>query len=464
MSFTSFHFLFFLLIVLSLYYFLDRKKQNWLLFIASYIFYGWWDWRFISLLFLSTTFAYFSGLWIDRAETDRKRWWIACFSNAVQLIVLIYFKYFNFFVDSLQPYAEQLGISAWMPAFKILVPVAISFYTFHTLSYTIDIQRKQALPTTDFIAFAVFISFFPQLVAGPIARASHLLPQTLTDRKPSYELFFEGAYFCVWGYFKKVMIADNLGVAVGKMLENPDQLTFGNALLTVYAFSFQIYCDFSGYSDIARGLSKMMGFELQLNFNKPYFSIDPSEFWQRWHISLSSWLRDYLYIPLGGNRGGAFRTYFNLSLTMLIGGIWHGANWTFVAWGAYHGLLLIAYRLFAPNIAKTAYPWWKSVLLRVAFFHLIGISWLLFRADNFKQAWAWLKGFTKFGSIDVSNFQKLVFVVPLLIVEFFEYRSKKEGIILTWPWPIRTAIYLVIYALLVSMGQWSAGAFLYFQF
>jgi len=464
MIFTSFAFLALLLIVLPLYYAVPFRAQNVLLLIASYVFYGWWDWRFLGLLFFSTILDYFIGLALERYSAQGVRKAIIVFSISTQLILLGFFKYYNFFISSFASLMEQFGIPVYLPLLSVILPVGISFYTFHTISYTVDIYRRIAKPTTDFVGFALFISFFPQLVAGPIARASHLLPQCLAPRKPTWSKFFEGCYFFYWGLFKKVVVADNLAVIVDRAFNQPDQLNAFSALLGVYAFAWQIYCDFSGYSDMARGCSKWMGFELQVNFNVPYLAVDPSDFWRRWHISLSTWLRDYLYIPLGGNRCSVARVNFNLMVTMILGGLWHGASWTFVLWGLYHGLLLIVYRVLCPTLSTDIKSVWKKCFHQIFFFHLVCISWLLFRSQNYSELGSYIAGFLRWPVWDKVMLVKVCFALPVFVLEYFIYRSGKQNRFLEFPIWIRIIVYVCIYWALISFGRWGGEGFIYFQF
>ena len=466
MSFTSIEFAGLLLAVLSAYYFLGFRAQNWLLLAASYYFYASWDWRCLGLLVGSTAVGYGTGLVLAAPRFTRHRLAILYASNALQLAVLGLFKYYGFFARSAAELIARFGVSDSIPALDLVLPIGISFYTFHTLSYTIDVYRGDVRPTRDFVAFALFISYFPQLVAGPIARAGHLLPQTLAPRSPTVALFFEGSYLILWGLVKKVVVADNLAPVVDEAFAAPARLTAFTALLTAYAFAIQIYCDFAGYSSIARGCAHLMGFSLTRNFQTPYFSADPSEFWRRWHISLSSWLRDYLYIPLGGNRYGSAWTYCNLMVTMLLGGLWHGASWTYVLWGAYHGALLGVYRAVAPDLSKTlrAAPWGHRALHQLWFFHLTCLGWLVFRAGDFRNLTDVLAAFARPGLGDQRDFAKLALAAPVAVVEFAEYRARREGIILTLPWPARLAIYLACYLALVTLGKWQGAGFIYFQF
>ena len=347
MQFNSYQFALFFSALLPAYWLLrnQRGAQNVLLLGAGYYFYGCWNPRFLALLILSTLVDYSCGLWIDRFESRRGRRWMLAISVVLNLGVLGYFKYYYFFAESLQALLLRGGasVSLWHVK-KVVLPIGISFYTFQSMSYVIDVYRREIKPTRNLIQFAAFVSFFPHLVAGPIMRATSLLPQVCSRRRFDLKQFYEGAYLIFWGLVKKVVVADNLALLVNDLFGRWQSLDGGLSLLAVYAFAFQIYCDFSGYTDIARGVGKCLGFEIPLNFNLPYFATSPRDFWSRWHISLSNWLRDYLYIPLGGSRSSSLLTCRNLMLTMVLGGLWHGAAWTFVAWGFYQGVLLVLHR------------------------------------------------------------------------------------------------------------------------
>jgi D-alanyl-lipoteichoic acid acyltransferase DltB (MBOAT superfamily) len=385
--FNSLEFAVFLVFVLALYLCLPQRAQNRMLLVASYVFYGAWDWRFLGLIALSTLIDYAVGLRIAASDDParRKRWVVV--SIVSNLGILGAFKYAGFFAASLGRLGEALGLDVSPPVLSIVLPVGISFYTFQTLSYTIDVYRGLLKPTRNLLDFALFVSFFPQLVAGPIERATRLLPQIEGARRTTSQQLASGAWLILWGTFKKVVVADNLGALVNAVYAPGAEPTGLEVLFATYAFAFQIYGDFSGYTDVARGVARLLGVELMLNFDLPYLATSPADFWRRWHISLSSWLRDYLYIPLGGNRKGRARTYVNLMLTMLLGGLWHGAAWTFVVWGAYQGLLLALHRALAPWLARVApttaagrAAWW---LVRVVVtFHLVCLGWLVFRAAS----------------------------------------------------------------------------------
>lgn len=333
MLFNSFTFLVFLPIVFAIYWLIGKKHlklQNLFLLLASYVFYGWWDYRFLSLLFFSTIVDYWVGLQLLKAEAPKARkFWLGV-SLTVNLGMLSFFKYYNFFVDSFVDLLNSIGYQANPFTLKIILPVGISFYTFQTLSYVIDVYRRKLEPTKDFIAFATFITFFPQLVAGPIERATHLLPQILKPRVFNYQRAITGARLILWGMFKKIAIADALAPSVNEIFGNHQGYDSWTLLLGAFYFSLQIYCDFSGYSDIAIGLSRWFGIDLMTNFRFPYFSRSIGEFWRRWHISLSTWFRDYVYIPLGGSHVGKSKSLRNVLIVFLVSGFWHGANWTFI--------------------------------------------------------------------------------------------------------------------------------------
>ena len=334
MLFNSITFFLFYLAVLLLYFLLPHRKQNILILIASATFYAAWDFRFLGLMYVSILTDYFCGLALERTSKEANRKWILGVSILINLGILFFFKYFNFFALSAERLLNSIGLPGWTHTLHIVLPVGISFYTFQCMSYSIDVFRREQTPTRNFIDFAAYISFFPQLVAGPIERASALLPQFEAPRHVSSDQVSQGIWRIFWGLFKKVVIADNLSSLVDPVFAWNTPLSGGLVLVSLYAFAFQIYCDFSGYSDMAKGLASVLGFKLMWNFKRPYFALNPKEFWSRWHISLSTWLRDYVYISFGGNRHGSFHTYRNLMLTMLLGGLWHGAAWTFVFWGA----------------------------------------------------------------------------------------------------------------------------------
>ena len=469
MLFNSLTFFIFFAAVFLLYLFLPHRGQNRLLLAASYLFYGAWDWRFLALLAFTTTTDFWIGQSLAGTASPRARkGWVAA-SAVLDLGILGFFKYFNFFADSLAVLLESLGFHASLPLLRIVLPVGISFYTFQSMSYVIDVYRGVLPPARRWEDFALYVAFFPQLVAGPIERATNLLPQVQQPRTVSDYGVSHGAFLILWGLFQKVVIADNVCRLADAAFARPPAEGL-SVLLGVYAFALQIYCDFSGYSNMARGLALMLGFRLMLNFRNPYFAVNPSDFWQRWHVSLSTWLRDYLYIPLGGNRGGAARTRRNLMVTMLLGGLWHGAAWTFVAWGLYHGLLLVAHRWIEKILPPLAGRGWK--LLKIAvFFHLICISWLLFRADTFRQAGdlllALLTGWSALPPLAAwrpAAFALAFYGLPLLAMEIWQYKSGDPLVALKAPRAVRALLYLALFYGLVIFGETHAQSFIYFQF
>ena len=344
MLFQSIEFLIFLPIVFVLYWFVFKrlKYQNMLVLVASYIFYGWWDWRFLILIAITSGFSYWSGVLIKRFEDNqKKKKWISAGNIIINLLILCAFKYFNFFVENIVRLFDIFGMKLDWTTVNLILPVGISFYTFQALSYTIDVYRKKIEPTTDAVAFFAYISFFPQLVAGPIERSTNLLPQFQKERIFTFESGADGLRQMLWGFFKKIVIADQCAKYVDVVFADYSSQNGSTLLLAVFLFSIQIYADFSGYSDIAIGTAKLFGIRLMRNFNNPYFSRDIAEFWRRWHISLTTWFRDYVYIPLGGSRVSKAKIIRNTFIIFLLSGFWHGANWTFIVWGAYHALLFL---------------------------------------------------------------------------------------------------------------------------
>ncbi|MBF0431585.1 MAG: MBOAT family protein [Fibrobacteria bacterium] len=395
MNFISIEFALFLIIVFTLYWSMRSCSltfQNTFMLSASYFFYGWWDWRFLILIFGSTCIDFITAIKINKSvsPSSRKAWLMISLSSNLGL--LLFFKYFNFFVQSWIDAWQQLGISMHPLSIKIILPVGISFYTFQTLSYSIDVYRKKITPTKDFISFAAFVAFFPQLVAGPIERAKNLLPQFLTTRKFNYDLAMEGAVQILWGLFKKTVISNNCAPYVNTIFQNHANLPGNALLLGAIMFSFQIYGDFSGYSDIAIGTSKLFGFRLMTNFKYPYFSRNIPDFWRRWHISLSSWFRDYVYIPLGGSKTSTYKIIRNIFIVFLVSGLWHGANWTYLAWGGIHALLFLPFLLSRKNrrykLSNTMglFPNPLIVLRIITTFLLVSLSWIYFRSENISQA------------------------------------------------------------------------------
>jgi D-alanyl-lipoteichoic acid acyltransferase DltB (MBOAT superfamily) len=468
MTFNSLSFLIFFVMVYALYLVASHKWQNRVLLIASYFFYGCWNWRFLSLIALSTVIDFTVGRKLDASDdiVVRKRWlFVSMFCN---LGILGFFKYFNFFSQSLLDLFQAMNLNMDFSTLNIILPVGISFYTFQTMSYTIDIYRKELKPCQNFFDFALFVSFFPQLVAGPIERAKNLLPNVVAHREINYEKIRRGLFLIVFGLFKKVVIADGVAPSVNQIFNATGGGVSGiDVVLASYLFALQIYCDFSGYSDVARGVSKMMGFELMENFKVPYISKNPSEFWKRWHISLSSWLSDYLYIPLGGNRNGKVKTYRNLMITMILGGLWHGAAWNFVLWGTYQGLILVIYRFFRRK-NKTKHHPFVNFLSIVFFFQLTCYGWLLFRANSFDQIVNFTQLIFRFDGfhslIRIPSIATLIGIVLLLIYDLLTAFHNSAAFYFSYHKSVRAFLYALCLFILM-MGMTNAPAeFIYFQF
>ena len=435
MLFNSFIFLFFLAVIIPFHYLLkSRKSRNILLLLASYVFYGYWDWRFCSLLLISSVVDFLVGRSMYRTESKSRRKLLLLVSLTANLGILGFFKYFNFFVDSFVSMISVFGQDLDFLHLNIILPVGISFYTFQTLSYTIDIYRGKMTPTNSFLDFALFVSFFPQLVAGPIERAANLLPQISAKRRTSREQFQDGSILIVYGLFKKVMIGDAAGRYVDHIFAHMELYSSWEVVFALFMFSIQIYADFSGYSNIARGTAKLFGFEIMKNFQQPYLSTNITEFWRRWHISLSSWLKDYLYISLGGNRRGINRTYLNLMITMVLGGLWHGANWTFIIWGVLHGVYLAVHKFMtrgkkigsANKSLDSTRAISRFLPSNIVTYLLVVLTWLFFRVQGMEDihlfiskcsAWTWGQYPVRFMTI------LLGFTLITVVFDLLEYNS-----------------------------------------
>lgn len=473
MLFNSYIFWAFFAVVITLYFRLPHKYQNRMLLVASYIFYGYWDYRFLSLIFISTVVDYFVALKIVNSDDEKYRKRFLLLSIFTNLGFLGFFKYYNFFSNEFATLLSSFGIDVSLPMLNIILPVGISFYTFQTLSYTIDAYRNKVTPTDKFLDFALYVSFFPQLVAGPIERASHLLPQILQVRTVQGNAFSEGLYLVISGMFKKIIIADNMAPIVNTIFSKPTaELTGIEVLVGLYAFAFQIYGDFSGYSSIAKGIARWMGFELMWNFKNPYFAASPSDFWSRWHISLSTWIRDYIYIPLGGGRLGNFMTFRNLILTMFLGGLWHGAGWTFVVWGLFHGAILVIYHAIEAVKGKDYFTQNKNVAKHIIFviilFHLTCISWLLFRAESIQQIGDML--YLLVSDYRVTDYSIYVFtsilffVTPLMLLEYITERKNDLLYLVTANSGVKYITYLYMILMLLFFVPLQKQVFIYFQF
>lgn len=478
MLFNSLVFCLFFVATYSFYLALIRRRraQNVLLLAASYVFYGWWDWRFLGLIALSTIVDYSIGLAMGRLDKSsaaacRRRKLLLTVSIVTNLGLLGCFKYFNFFAESAIDVLNTVGFTPDFVTLEVILPVGISFYTFQTLSYTIDVYRGRLQPTNSLLDFSLFVAFFPQLVAGPIERAANLLPQIAASRDITPERIWTGTYLILWGYFEKVVVADNVGKVANEVFNNYEKYQGIDIFIGVIAFALQIFGDFSGYSNIARGLARIMGFDLMVNFRLPYFATSPSDFWHRWHISLSTWLRDYLYVPLGGNRRGALITYRNLFITMLLGGLWHGAAWNFVFWGAYHGAGLAVHRVFsiwrATRAADPAVRGFISQVVKILcmFAFTLG-GWLLFRATDMEQVWGMLSSLGFYTSEHTTRMVAniVLHATPLFIVQLIQHRTGNLLILTSMSAPITAAVFAIIAIALAVLGAREPMDFIYFQF
>jgi D-alanyl-lipoteichoic acid acyltransferase DltB (MBOAT superfamily) len=484
MLFNSIQFAIFLLIVFLLYWFVfDRllskskhqlRLQNAFIIVASYVFYGWWDWRFLLLIAFTSLCSWGSGLLIGKAESRKKAkmwmWW----NIVINLGILAMFKYYDFFVTE---FAQLFHISTDGLLLKVILPVGISFYTFQALSYSIDIYRGKLEPTKDIIAFFAFIAFFPQLVAGPIERATNLLPQMLKKRQFDYNVAVDGMRLILWGLFKKIVVADQCAMYVNQVYSYYAHQSGSTLWLAALFFTVQIYCDFSGYSDIAIGTAKLFGIKLMRNFNKPYFSRDIAEFWRRWHISLTTWFRDYVYIPLGGSRVNKAKIIRNTFIIFLLSGFWHGANWTYIAWGVYHAMLFLPLILLGKNrkylnqvAERRMLPTLKETGQMVLTFLLVMIGFIFFRSQSIAQAWEYI-----YGMVDKSFFSfpwiysptyivPMLFILLLFLIMEWAGRNKEcpielNGIHRIWQW----LVYVLFVVLIFSFGE-TSESFIYFQF
>jgi alginate O-acetyltransferase complex protein AlgI len=482
MLFNSIDFAIFLPVVFILYWFFCQKNlklQNLLIVVASYVFYGWWDWRFLSLIIFSTIVDYSIGVALSNENNQKKRKLFLWLSIIVNLGFLGFFKYYNFFLDNLITAFTLFGTELRTSSLKIILPVGISFYTFQTLSYTIDVYRKKLNPTKNFVAFAAFVSFFPQLVAGPIERATNLLPQFYTKRKFEYNKAVDGLRQILWGMFKKVVIADNCAEFANEFFNNHTEYSGSGLFLGALFFTFQIYGDFSGYSDIAIGTSRLFGFNLKQNFAFPYFSRDIAEFWRRWHMSLSTWFRDYLYIPLGGSKGGTSMKVRNTFIIFIVSGFWHGSNWTFIVWGALNAIYFIPLLLANRNRANIGVvaegrllPALKDIFNIASTFLLTVLAWVFFRADSVSHAIDFLIGIFSKSLFSIPVFDnrahaiEVLFLIGfLMFVEWLgresQYGLEKLG--LGWNRSLRIVFYLGIVCLIfLFIGK--EQEFIYFQF
>jgi alginate O-acetyltransferase complex protein AlgI len=483
MLFNSLEFLLFFVLVFALYWIIGRKRiglQNILLLLASYLFYGWWDWRFLSLILVSSLLDFYVGQRIYYASnTSRKKKWLAL-SMLTNLGLLGFFKYFNFFSQTFADLMESLGFYPDLFTLSVILPVGISFYTFQTMSYSLDIYHGKIKPTKNLISFMAFVSFFPQLVAGPIERAKSLLPQFQMPRRFDYYKSVKGMEQILWGFFKKVVVADNAAVYVNEIFSSYQEQPGLLLVLGAVLFAFQIYGDFSGYSDIAIGVGKLFGFDLMKNFNFPYFSRDIAEFWRRWHISLSTWFRDYLYIPLGGSKGSTASQLRNVFIIFVVSGFWHGANWTFIAWGFLNALFFVP--LFIRKVNRRnldvvaqykMLPNLKEVLQVLLTFSLTSLAWIFFRSETVTDAFIYIQrifsnpfiGSSISELVRVLNPTKIIFPIAFLILMEWWQRTRDFGLdfapIKKW---VRWSFYYAILLSILFLGAFNKTEFIYFQF
>ncbi len=485
MLFNSFEFFIFLPLVFLGYWFVFKplKWQNLFVIFISYLFYGWWDWRFLVLIAFTSLCSYLSGIYLERNKGNRnKQKWISASNITLNLIILCLFKYFNFFSENLGTLFKAFGIQLDFVTLDILLPVGISFYTFQALSYTIDVYQHKIKATHDPIAFFAYICFFPQLVAGPIERATNLLPQFNRPRTFDYDNAVDGMRQMLWGFFKKMVVADNCALFANGIFENYQTMSGSALFMGAFFFTIQIYGDFSGYSDIAIGCARLFGINLMQNFNYPYFSRDIAEFWRRWHISLTTWFRDYIYIPLGGSRAGKWKGFRNTMIIFLVSGFWHGANWTFIVWGAYHALLFLPLLLLGKNrkykdvVAEgKLFPSFKEIIQMATTFLLVVIGWVIFRAETITQAFEYLKGMCDRSLFTVPKVEYpnktsidfiliFLFILCCLFVEWinrnYQYELKK----LPSNKGVRFSIYILIIIIIYCFDAKNPEPFIYFQF
>ena len=482
MLFNSLNFAFFLPIAFILYWFATKgnlRLQNILLLVSSYFFYACWDWRFVFLLVFSTFLDYFTGIKIHEATNQRKKLFWLWLSIGINLGFLGIFKYYNFFAASFADGLSLLGFKANLGSLQVILPVGISFYTFHGLSYVLDLFNNRIKPERNFVDYSVFVSFFPLLVAGPIERATHLLPQILKKREFDYSKAVDGLRQILWGLFKKIVIADNCAEYANTIFNNSTDYSGSTLVLGALFFTFQIYCDFSGYSDIALGTARLFGIDLLRNFAFPYFSRDIAEFWRRWHISLSSWFKDYLYIPLGGSKGGMWMKIRNTFIIFLVSGFWHGANWTFLAWGLLNAIYFLPLLLTKNNrnnldiVAQgKIFPSIKEGLQILLTFSLSVFAWIFFRANNIGHATSYISGILSISLFTIPKFAGIgkaltttIFVVIFVLIEWKGRESQYaiEHLGIKWKRPLRYAMYYLIIIIIFWFGG-KEQQFIYFQF
>ena len=473
MLFNSVEFFIFITLFIPLYFLYKGRQRLWVILIGSYIFYGWWDYRFLLLIGLLTGINYYCGLQMSAKKNIKERRFLLIVSVVSSLSILGFFKYFNFFTENISNLLHLIGLGSGFNFVNIILPVGISFYVFQTLSYTIDVYNGKIKSEQSLLNFSVFVAFFPQLVAGPIVRASNFMPQISSDRIYKTSNVISGLYFIVWGYFLKVVVADSLANVVDIRFENIEAQNSLSMLIGVIFYSFQIYGDFAGYSLIAIGLARVLGYKFPVNFNRPYFSTSFSDFWQRWHISLSSWLRDYLYIPLGGSRCSKVKKYRNLMATMLLGGMWHGASWNFIIWGGLHGLDLVIQHLFNSNnnykLEFKSNNYVKAVKI-LFIFGIVSLTWIFFRSNNLQDSIYIFEKIFNFNDYNFSDVTEKFYVVKglflILFLIFCEAISFRINVMNAINRCSLSSVFLLAFMLVfISLfGTFESNSFIYFQF
>ena len=457
----------FLILVALLYWQLPWRKQNWMLLGASYFFYGWWDWRFVGLMILSTTLDYFLAFRVADLNAPHRRKLFLILSLTLNFTFLGIFKYFDFFIGS---FAHAASMAGWhdlpLPILRIILPPGISFYTFQEVAYIVDVYKGKQAPARNYVDYALFVSLFPHLIAGPIQRPSHLLAQVQHPRQFDTARFYDGVMLIVFGLFRKCVLADNFGIVANAAFSGRLGSSFLATLTGACAFGFQIYGDFSGYTDLARGSAQLMGFQFAINFRRPYLAVTLQDFWRRWHISLSTWLRDYLYIPLGGNQKGRARTYINLMITMLLGGLWHGANWTFVVWGGIHGFWLAVERFCAEELRAAIPEKLGTAASRFLTLAVVFLAWIFFRASSLHQAIAMLRDMANL-RLEGQLFTPMLYVAALgLVVIAMDIRMERhdEQYLFQQAPALAPVTAVACIAAIVLFGATDSSAFIYFQF
>jgi alginate O-acetyltransferase complex protein AlgI len=457
-----------LTLVVAIYWRLSHRYQNRFLLAFSYLFYGWWDWRFLGLIAASTVVDYYCARLIDSSASERRRKLALIASLVSNIGFLGFFKYFNFFSDSLHVALLSVGVDVSQRTLDILLPPGISFYTFQAIAYIVDVHARKLPATRNLLDYALFISFFPHLIAGPIQQPSHLLPQIQEPRKHNPDIFANGLMLILTGLFRKCVVADQCALLANAAFSGGfGPPSVGVVAVGAYAFAWQIYGDFSGYSNIARGSAQLLGFHFMVNFRQPYLSVSIQDFWRRWHISLSTWLRDYLYIPLGGNRAGKLKTRHNLLMTMLIGGLWHGANWTYVVWGLLHGLWLAAFRSSVSTDADQPPSRLVIWLKRVVVFHAICLTWIVFRAPSLGDAWVFIQGLGSMGSpqnLGAAFVMLAMFSLPLLLMDILEDARGEEFLGERSSVAVQLVLASVLLSSILLFAANAQSAFIYFQF